>query len=93
MRLSEKERKILKSAILALDPSAQVFLFGSRTHPEKKGGDIDLLVLSKTLNIIDKATILNDIFKELEEQKIDVIISKDTEDPFVKMIIKEAIPL
>ena len=93
MRLSTRERTIFKFTILSLDPEAQIFLFGSRANPEKKGGDIDLLVLSKTLSIIDKATIMNDIFKKIEEQKIDIIISNDCEDPFVKLILKEAVRL
>ncbi len=93
MRLSEKDKKIIKKAILSIDPLAQIFLFGSRADPRKKGGDIDILVLSSQLKITDKATILHNIFKEIEEQKIDIVIEKDQTNPFVKMIMTEAILL
>ena len=93
MRLSSSERSIIKSAILKLDPEAQIFLFGSRVDDQKKGGDIDILIFSSILKIADKAKILNDIFKELEEQKIDIVIAKNSSDPFVQMIKKEAIEL
>lgn len=93
MRLPAKEKEVIKRAILKLDHEAKIFLFGSRTNPEKKGGDIDILVISKKLNLIDKASILNDIFKEMEEQKIDIVIKKDVNDPFIKVIMKEVISL
>ena len=78
---------------MKLDPNARIFLFGSRVDDHKKGGDIDILVFSFLLKISDKAKILNDIFKKLEEQKIDIVITKDSSDPFVQMIQKEAIEL
>lgn len=93
MRLSSLERSIIKNAILKLDPQAQVFLFGSRVDDRKKGGDIDILIFSSILNISDKAKILNDIFKNLEEQKIDIVIVKDSSDPFIQIIKKEAVEL
>lgn len=80
MRLSAKEIATIKSAILQFDPSAKVFLYGSRVLDHKKGGDIDLLVLSSVLSYIDKGKINYEIFKELEEQRIDITIAKDDSD-------------
>lgn len=93
IRLAPSEVEIIKKAILALDPNASVFLFGSRANPDKRGGDIDILVFSEKLNILDKIAILTQIFKDMEEQKIDIVIAKNDSDPFVKLVMKEAVPL
>ncbi len=93
MRLSEEERTIIKKAIHSVDPTADIFLFGSRVADEKRGGDIDILIFSKVLKITDKPTILNHIFKKLEEQKIDLVIAKDDSDPFVRIAMRNAVHL
>ncbi len=50
MRLKSYEISVIKDCIEALDKDARIYLFGSRTDNEKKGGDIDLLVLSHKLS-------------------------------------------
>ena len=47
VRLKEGEIETIKGVILSFDPDAEIVLFGSRTDLGKKGGDIDLLVVSK----------------------------------------------
>ncbi len=93
MRLKKDEVLIIKSAVHRLDPNAQIFLFGSRVHDEKKGGDIDLLIFSNFLTFLDKAAIKTEIFKQIEEQRIDITIAKDDSDPFVKIALEEGIAL
>jgi predicted nucleotidyltransferase len=85
IRLNKAEISVIKEAVASLDSDAKVFLFGSRTDPLKKGGDIDLLVLSKKLKPIDSLKITRKIFEVLEEQKIDIVIAADMSDPFVKI--------
>ncbi len=48
MRLSAEQVQQIKAVFSRSFKSIEhsVFLFGSRTHPEKKGGDIDLLLLT-----------------------------------------------
>jgi predicted nucleotidyltransferase len=48
MRLSKDEVKILKNTLHTLNSDAKLYLFGSRLYDNKKGGDIDLLIVSKT---------------------------------------------
>ena len=67
IRLTQKEVNIIKGAVASLDAEARIFLFGSRTDPLKKGGDIDLLVLSQKLKSIDSLEIQKRIFEHLEE--------------------------
>ena len=90
MRLSLKEIESIKKAILSMDPTAKIFLFGSRVDSEAKGGDIDLLIFSQQLNNQDRLSIKREIFKTLDEQKIDMIIVADDSDPFVKIALEKA---
>lgn len=95
MRISEEMRQFFKYQILKKDPTAKVYLFGSRTDDSKKGGDIDILILS------DKKWILDDIFnlkiqfyKTFGEQKLDIVnYEKNQNNPFKEYILKEAILL
>ncbi len=49
MRLAYEEQLAISDAIRQADADAMIYLFGSRTDDTAKGGDIDLLVLSKVI--------------------------------------------
>ncbi len=93
MRITPFERETIKRAILKLDKEAGIFLFGSRVDDEKKGGDIDILVISGKLNSADVIDIKTDIFTYMEDQKIDIIIKNGTKDPFVEYVMADALLL
>ena len=93
MRLSEFEKDAIKESVLSLDPEAKIFLFGSRADDTQKGGDIDLLILSPRLSTSDKIKIKAQLFKRLEEQKIDIAIAADTRRPFVRLALKNGVLL
>lgn len=93
IRLKPDEVQIIKEAVAALDPEAKVFLFGSRADPTKRGGDIDLLILSHSLKEIDSLKILKRIFERLEEQKIDILIASDITEPFVQLALSKSVEL
>lgn len=76
-RLDSTQRKALKIAFKNLQKDDQVFLFGSRTHLEKKGGDIDLLIYSQQASFNLSRKITRDFFKYCEE-KIDLLIINPT---------------
>ena len=86
MRLSEKEISAIKNNILSFDENAKIYLFGSRVNDNAKGGDIDVLVISDKIGFNEKLKIRTGIFKEIEEQKLDLVVKKDFNDVFVKMI-------
>jgi predicted nucleotidyltransferase len=88
MRLSEQEISAIKETVAELDADARVVLFGSRADDAKRGGDIDLLIMSQKLGFKEKRKIRLELFKKLGEQKIDVIVARDTSDPFVRMALK-----
>jgi predicted nucleotidyltransferase len=85
MRLSNTEITAIKSTIAGLDPCAQIYLFGSRVDDTKRGGDIDLLIMSENLSADDRNKIRWQLWERIGEQKIDILIAKDTTDPFVRL--------
>ena len=94
MRISQNYIDVIKNSILSLDTKAKLFLFGSRVDDKKKGGDIDLLVVSEKLSFSDKLKIECEMFKHIEEQKIDIIITDDiNKSAFTRYIFDTAVVL
>ncbi|WP_208599049.1 nucleotidyltransferase domain-containing protein [Desulfonatronum thioautotrophicum] len=46
MRLHPDQIESIREVVLTRDPTARIFLFGSRLDDKQRGGDVDLLVLS-----------------------------------------------
>ena len=99
MRLNSKEVKSIREAFQFCAPTEKfdLYLFGSRTDDSKKGGDIDLLVVTeepfKTSFVNLKAKIKLKIFETLDEQKIDITVATTAElatDLFLKSIFQKA---
>ena len=93
MRLKDFEKIAIVSTVKCLDNDASVYLFGSRVDDTKKGGDIDLLVLSDRLVSDDKRIIKMKLYDLLGEQKIDLLIAADDSDPFVKLALVTGVKL
>lgn len=93
MRLTEKEVKSIKDIILELDSEALIYLFGSRVDDKKKGGDIDILILSSKITEENRRGIKMKLYDALGEQKIDLLIAFDTSNPFVKIALETGIIL
>ena len=93
MRISDEEHTVISNTIHQADAEAAIYLFGSRADDSAKGGDIDLLVLSKKINMMDKLEILAYLHQRLGERKIDIAIYPDTTRPFPRMVIKNSVPL
>ena len=93
MRLKDFEQDAILSTVQGLDINARVYLFGSRVDDSKKGGDIDLLVMSDKLTRDDKRTIIMKLYEFLGEQKIDLLLAADDSDPFVKLALETGVKL
>ena len=93
MRLSSPEIDRIKQCIAGFDPDARVFLFGSRVDDTKKGGDIDLLILSKIMDYHSKLELKGRLLDHFDEQKMDIVIEPEVSKPFVRLIYKKAIEL
>jgi predicted nucleotidyltransferase len=93
MRLAVPEQVAIHDAIHQADVDAEVYLFGSRTDDTARGGDIDLLVLSKRIGLMKKLEILAQLHEKLGERKIDIAIFPDTKRPFAKIALEKGIRL
>jgi predicted nucleotidyltransferase len=84
MRLSEFEIESIKSlASRHFGTDVQVFLFGSRTNNQQRGGDIDLFIRNPNgehLKIRTKINFVTDLILLIGEQKIDVVL----DNPYTK---------
>jgi predicted nucleotidyltransferase len=94
MRLADEKIRLLKSTILSILPSAKVYLFGSRVDDNKKGGDIDILIIAdRTLNFIEEGQIERNFFKHYGAQKLDLVSFKETDKAPFKTALMNAIQL
>lgn len=71
LRLDSEEIQAIEHALQGID--APVYLFGSRTEPARRGGDIDLLVLTDAPGFQTSRQVATRFFARCEE-KIDVIV-------------------
>ncbi|OGT13607.1 MAG: DNA polymerase III subunit beta [Gallionellales bacterium RIFOXYB12_FULL_54_9] len=81
MRLSEQQCSIIRTAVADnFGTEANVWLFGSRLDDAARGGDIDLYIEPATDDadaIVEaKLNFLVALYKQLGEQKIDVVIRR-----------------
>ena len=94
MRLTPNEITLLKSKLTALSTEAKLYLFGSRVDDSKRGGDIDLLVVSSVLTKRDLRALRLAFFKVFGEQKLDIVLDNVTfSNPFHKIISQKAVRL
>ncbi|MFA7091210.1 MAG: nucleotidyltransferase domain-containing protein [Arcobacteraceae bacterium] len=94
MRLYQEQIKVLKDTLKTISSTAQLYLFGSRVDDTKKGGDIDLLVVSKEMTKKDLRALRIEFFKHFGEQKMDIVLDNgEFKNPFTRHIIKKAIAL
>jgi len=94
MRLLKEEVDTLKAKLYELSSEAKLYLFGSRVDDSKRGGDIDLLILSSKLTKKDLRLLRVEFFKRFGEQKLDIVLDNgELKDPFTRHIFKKAVLL
>ncbi|MFA4922697.1 MAG: nucleotidyltransferase domain-containing protein [Ignavibacteriaceae bacterium] len=93
MRLKEFEIEAIKSSVKKYDENSRVFLFGSRTDDTKKGGDIDILIISDKIKNKEIRKIRLGIFDLIGEQKIDIISSPLLSSAFIEYAYQSGIRL
>ena len=84
----------MKASVSLADPHADIYLFGSRADLTKRGGDIDLLIISQSIKKSDLTDIRWNFFEEFGEQKMDIVTDDGSvQTPFVKMVFPKAVQL
>lgn len=88
MRISEFEKEIIINAIRKnFNEVKKIILFGSRIDDSKRGGDIDVLLLTPDDDtFIKKIHALTDMQLRLGEQRID-LLTANAEDE--RLIVKK----
>ncbi len=102
MRLKSSEvEKLIRVINGHLEQNAfELYLFGSRTDDQKKGGDIDLLLVTESFVkeklLLKKGRMKSDLSATVGDQRVDLTISDTGEvknDAFLKSVFPEAILL
>jgi len=94
MRLTKSEQKMILDTIENIFGEVEVFLFGSRLDMLKKGGDIDLFVVSKeTKNLYAKKIKALARLERLLHKPVDIVVHKDAERTIEKEILRANILL
>lgn len=81
MRLTPLEQQVIREASLRYF-GVRPRLFGSRLNDLKLGGDIDLYIeapVSPKQGVEARLHMISDIWKEIGEQKIDVVVNSGCE--------------
>jgi hypothetical protein len=93
MRLNQDISTFIQTGLKEIDPGSEVYLFGSRVNDGAKGGDIDILWLTK--DKIPQSKIRKfkiKFYQSFGWQKIDIVnFTFDTEDVFKDIAMQEAI--
>ena len=94
MRLADWEvREIKEAARLVFGEDVKVILFGSRVYDDKKGGDIDLYVVTDEPSMEKEGKFWIELQKRLGEQKIDIVLSENPNRPIERSALKEGVEL
>ena len=95
MRIQPEEQAAIVSTITRFDNESEIYLFGSRLDDTKRGGDIDILVKSDVICRSMLARIEDELFRKIDEQKIDFVLTLKNElNSFARMVLaKGAIQL
>ncbi len=93
MRINSEQRRIVINSIHTIDPDARIWLFGSRVDNERRGGDINLAILSSRIGRPECMKIRRSIVDSIGEQKLDIIVSSDGTDPFFRLALEKAVQL
>ena len=95
MRLPSQYADFFKAEVAALRPATAVYLFGSRTDDARRGGDVDILVLSSPkLSWEETARIRRRFWDKFGFQKLDLVcFSPEDQSTFKELVLLDAIRL
>jgi len=88
LRLTSKEKEVIKKIFKEVFKEGEIYLFGSRCDDMLKGGDIDLYIKTPQKEDLfkQKLRFLAKVKKHIGERKIDIVFNIDEN----RLIEKEA---
>jgi len=87
MRLSKKEVETIKKVINEFFIKPDIYLFGSRLDDRKKGGDIDLFIISNDKDLLRKKVKAIARLERILNKPVDIVLHRD----FQRVIEQEAL--
>lgn len=93
MRLTSEQQRSIRQSVREADPAAAVYLFGSRVDDARRGGDIDLLVLSQRIGLRERLRLLMRLEDRLGAQRIDLVVKPALDDAFARTASAEGVRL
>ena len=95
MRLTNFEINAIVESFNEVFGNGKIYLFGSRTDDNLKGGDIDLFIDTDNQDNLQEKKIdfLVSLKKKIGDQKIDVLLSKDKSRAIEKEALKKGVEL
>jgi uncharacterized protein len=95
MRVPKEQLVFIKTQIQLEFPEAKVYLFGSRLDDSKRGGDIDILILtSHRMTFIQESKIRTAFTKKFGDQKLDLVnFTFNANDAFKKLVLIDAVEI
>ncbi len=95
LRLEPAEREAIRTQTEDLVPGGETYVFGSRTDPAARGGDIDVLLLTEqrlALGMLRR--IRRAILDRIGEQKLDIVnFTRAEQHPFKDVALATAAKL
>ena len=95
VRLDSNQLQTIRDEVWQLDPTADVYLYGSRVDDAAKGGDIDLLVVSDHLGFREVLKLRQAILDRIGWQQLDLVVRRrdQADDPLAAMVLETGIKL
>ena len=95
MRISKEKVDFISREVKRLRPEAAIYLFGSRVDDDAKGGDIDILIISKErLDFLERGNLESNFWAKFGQQKIDFAsFTYEDNSPFKRLALQNAVVL
>jgi uncharacterized protein len=90
MRLNKEQREQIRAAVRQFDADAEIRVYGSLLDDKAEGGEIDMLILSKTIGLYEKLQIRSRLKEIFGNRKIDLLITPVPKTAFEKYAMENS---
>ena len=95
MRLEQDTADAIREQVRLADPTAEIWLFGSRANDRARGGDVDLLIVSGRIAFADELALRSAILDRIGWQRLDLIVRRrdQLDEPLAALALETGIRL